>query len=217
MPSVVIRKKSFKGYDKAFAQAGKMARERDGWMTPTTDCADNEGRQEYSTWIQEEMEGWQSTDHFSLKYGRRLSELARDVAEANDLEGEQWIGFYEDFLTEFWCQWEEKHNTLKFWQENIQERTIVVFRVWDNLPRDVFALFPCVPSSRDGYQCTSYHHVGQHCGSDYYGCIATSRPATPAEYADLKAELEKIGYVLIVRKRATAEMHRECINNATRK
>jgi len=106
MPSVVIRKKSFKGYDKAFAQAGKMARERDGWMTPTTDCADNEGRQEYSTWIQEEMEGWQSTDHFSLKYGRRLSELARDVAEANDLEGEQWIGFYEDFLTEFWCQWE---------------------------------------------------------------------------------------------------------------
>ena len=207
-------KKKIKGYDKAFAQAGKMAHERDCWMTPTNDCEHDDGRQEYSTWIEEEIEGWQSTDHFSLKYGKRLSSLARDVAEANDLVGEEWIGFFEDFLTVFWAEWEEKHNTLEFWQENIQDRTIVVFRMGKG--NDVFALFPCVPSSRDGYQCTAYQHVGQHCAADYYGCVATSRPATPAEYADLKAELERIGYVLIVRKRATAAMHRKCISNATR-
>ena len=41
----------------------------------------------------------------------------------------------------------------------------------------------------------SYSHAGQHgaCHPDY---IHECRPATPEEYADLKAELESIGYNL---------------------
>ena len=55
--------------------------------------------------------------------------------------------------------------------------------------------------------CTAYQHVGQHCAADYHGCIAQSDPATPAEYADLYEELERRGYILSVRRRATPEMH----------
>jgi hypothetical protein len=41
----------------------------------------------------------------------------------------------------------------------------------------------------------------------YQGCIAASDPATPDEYADLFEELERRGYNLAVRQRATPEMH----------
>ena len=73
---------------------------------------------------------------------------------------------------------------------------IVVFR---HDGETVFALFPFIDHS-NGY-CTSYQHIGQHSGADYAGCIADSRPAKPEEYADLKAELESIGYELDVRKK----------------
>jgi len=46
----------------------------------------------------------------------------------------------------------------------------------------------------------SYMHVGQHGEADigyFYDCT----PATPEQYADLKAELQSIGYRLIIRKR----------------
>ena len=46
-----------------------MARVNDGWMTPTTDDPrEPESRTDYGYWIQEEIKGWEQTDHFSVKY-----------------------------------------------------------------------------------------------------------------------------------------------------
>ena len=85
------------------------------------------------------------------------------------------------------------------------ETVIVIFRV--DREGIVFALFPELPADYGGLYCTCYQHVGQHCAADYYGCIAYSRPATPAEYADLLIELRHRGYRMEVRQRATYAMH----------
>ncbi len=45
----------------------------------------------------------------------------------------------------------------------------------------------------------SYQHVGQH-GAASSELVRELRPATPAEYADLLAELKDIGYCLRVKK-----------------
>lgn len=84
------------------------------------------------------------------------------------------------------------------------DSTTVVFRFWKDHHKGgygdgVLALFPEV--SHHGAYCDSYEHVGQHGGADYDLCIAATRPATPAEYAALKAELEGRGYTLTVRQR----------------
>jgi len=85
------------------------------------------------------------------------------------------------------------------------ESTVVIFRM--DKEGNVFALFPELPADYQGVYCTCFQHVGQHCAADYYACIAESRPATPAEYADLEAELQQRGYDLEVRQRATYAMH----------
>jgi hypothetical protein len=62
---------------------------------------------------------------------------------------------------------------------------------------DVFAYFPEEDYDNAGKFKTGYSHVGQHTAvSPEYA--AESRLATPEEYADLKAELESIGYNLEV-------------------
>ena len=85
------------------------------------------------------------------------------------------------------------------------ETTIVIFR------RDkegvIFALMPELPADNQGWYCTCYQHVGQHCAADYYGCIQFSRPASPQEYSDLLIELERRGYHVQVCQRATPVMH----------
>jgi hypothetical protein len=85
------------------------------------------------------------------------------------------------------------------------EPTIVIFRM--DREGIVFALFPELPSDNHGLYCTCFQHVGQHCAADYQGCIAESRPATPAEYAALEAELRQRGYDLEIRQRATYAMY----------
>lgn len=79
------------------------------------------------------------------------------------------------------------------------DKTIVVFRKYKN--GSVFALFPYEDADPHGMYCTAYAHIGQHSGADYYGCIRATIPAKPEEYADLKKELESIGYDLIVRQK----------------
>ncbi len=86
----------------------------------------------------------------------------------------------------------------------------VVIRVWNGDDADVFALFPVLPADNAGTFCTSYQHVGQHAAADYQHCIRNSRPATPAEAADLLAELRAIGYNPRPIKRASPAMHRVC-------
>jgi hypothetical protein len=83
--------------------------------------------------------------------------------------------------------------------------TVVVFRM--DKEGIVFALFPELPADNHGTYCTAYQHVGQHCAADYYGCVARSRSAKPDEYADLLIELERRGYHVDVRRRATPIMH----------
>ena len=85
--------------------------------------------------------------------------------------------------------------------------TIVIFRKDRTGHKDCFALFPELPADVDGIYCTAYQHIGQHCSADYHGCVANSDPASPDEYADLAEELERRGYHLEVRRRATAVMH----------
>lgn len=71
---------------------------------------------------------------------------------------------------------------------------------------DVLAIFPEVPHDTQAGHCLSYAQVGQHgCASVFLTSVHTS-PAKPEDYADLKAELERIGYTLEVRKVRTAAM-----------
>ncbi len=92
--------------------------------------------------------------------------------------------------------------------------TPVVFRVWKGKDGTVVALFPTLPADNSGRLCESYEHIGQHGGADYAGCIRRTRPATPEEYARLKAELTTIGYNLIVAPGATPAMHAKRVKTA---
>lgn len=74
-----------------------------------------------------------------------------------------------------------------------ETETLVLFRKWPKKNGgDVDAYFP-MERNGDG-TCTCYAHVGQHGSADLAGCIQRTRPATPAEYADLKRELESPPY-----------------------
>ena len=86
--------------------------------------------------------------------------------------------------------------------EKDKETTDMVFRVdkTKDFKGTVFALFPHEVCDFKG-NVTSYQHVGQHGGANYGHCIATSRPATEKEYADLKKELEGFGYNINVLKK----------------
>ena len=75
------------------------------------------------------------------------------------------------------------------------EKTKVTFRKEKN-PDDIFAVFPELKADLKG-NITCYAHIGQHsaCHPTYYKHL---RKAKPEEYADLKAELESLGYNLEV-------------------
>jgi hypothetical protein len=88
------------------------------------------------------------------------------------------------------------------------EKTTVVFRAWRGGNKGIIALFPELAADSEGH-CDAYEHIGQHGGADYDGVIAQTRPATPAEYADLAAELTRIGYDLKIIARATPRMRDE--------
>jgi hypothetical protein len=91
---------------------------------------------------------------------------------------------------------------------------VVVFRVFTGADGgDVIALMPHVKGDVFGRYCQSYQHIGQHGSADYAGCILRSRPATPAEYAPLLAELESIGYGVLVRVRAGRRVSRDTTTN----
>jgi len=76
--------------------------------------------------------------------------------------------------------------------------TVCVFRKWRH--GGILALFPLLPHDVNGIYCVSYERIGQHGAADAEGLIGITDPAKPEECADLKAELERIGYSLDVRK-----------------
>jgi hypothetical protein len=75
--------------------------------------------------------------------------------------------------------------------------TEVIFRkdTTKDFKGTIFALMPYEIATRDG-MVTSYQHIGQHISAEYFGCILVSKPATESEYADLKREMEGLGYNL---------------------
>jgi hypothetical protein len=80
------------------------------------------------------------------------------------------------------------------------EKTIVIFRKFKDGNKEVIALFPEIIADPTPEFCESYMHVGQH-GGAMADLTDITRPATPEEYAELKAELEDIGYNLTVKKK----------------
>ncbi len=81
-----------------------------------------------------------------------------------------------------------------------EPKDLVIFRRWKNYPQTVIAIFPLVPSGRDGYHCEMYERVGQHGGGDDRGVVSQTVPAHSSD-ADVKAlfkELSGRGYNLKV-------------------
>lgn len=84
-------------------------------------------------------------------------------------------------------------------------KTKAVFRIYPKSSGgEILALFPQIPESYNGYSCSCYAHVGQHSGADPMVVVGQTRPAKPAEYADLKRELEGLGYDLQVASKCTS-------------
>lgn len=69
--------------------------------------------------------------------------------------------------------------------------TKVIFRKFKN--GEVIALFPQEPATRDGWECMSYMHVGQHGSADPM-IVHGTKPAKWAEFVELLRELQSIGY-----------------------
>lgn len=75
--------------------------------------------------------------------------------------------------------------------------TKVIFRKWPaKEDGDVIALFPAIAASvGKPWECSSYQHIGQH-GAASVDIMRSTVAATQKESADLKAELQSIGYYL---------------------
>jgi len=83
-------------------------------------------------------------------------------------------------------------------------KTKVIFRIWPQSSpggATVDALF--IEEKRYHHRrfITCYAHVGQHGSADYDHVVSKTKLATPAEYADLKRELECLGYNLDVKQK----------------
>jgi len=80
--------------------------------------------------------------------------------------------------------------------------TPVIFKL-DHDEKRPFAAFPQTPGTLDPYTMTAYVTVGGHvtASAEY---VARCKPASPEQYAPLLAELQRIGYRLQIRRRATS-------------
>ena len=77
----------------------------------------------------------------------------------------------------------------------------VIFRKFND-DGEIIALFPgLLVKEPRGEFMTDYLHLGQHGTADYDYVISQTKPAKPAEYNELKEELEEIGYDLRVMQR----------------
>jgi hypothetical protein len=76
------------------------------------------------------------------------------------------------------------------------DKTNVMFRKFQG---EIIAVFP--NDSAGWGMAMSYQHIGQHSSCESKYIIQSSKPATVLEYADLKIELESIGYNLNIVKR----------------
>lgn len=78
----------------------------------------------------------------------------------------------------------------------MSDATRVIFMKFHN--DEVIAIFPYIVGDMNPGTCQSYMHFGQHGACDPHGIVHGTSPCLPDEYADLKKELEQIGYELEV-------------------
>lgn len=101
-------------------------------------------------------------------------------------------------------------------------KTKVIFRIWPKSEGgEVIAIFPREAGTNDAGTCSSYQHTGKHASCCPRAMSSKLRLATPAEYADLKRELENYGppeahYDLDIRKRATHADYLERVKQVQR-
>lgn len=88
----------------------------------------------------------------------------------------------------------------------LTEPVPVIFRAFRTHPRHVVAILPTLHGDQHRYTCQSYEHVGQHGACDPQELVRMTRPAQPAEYAFLLAEMKGLGYILDVKSRITNAM-----------
>ena len=69
--------------------------------------------------------------------------------------------------------------------------TKVIFRKFRN--GEIIALFPQEPATRDGWECLSYMHGGQH-GSASPTIVHETKPVKWSDFVELQRELQNIGY-----------------------
>ena len=79
-----------------------------------------------------------------------------------------------------------------------EPKTKVIFRYFRG---EVVAIFPEIAGTYDSGTCSCYASMGQHSACNPYLVIDDSKLATPEQYADLKQELENLGYNLEIIKR----------------
>ena len=91
-----------------------------------------------------------------------------------------------------------------------KQLTEIVFRRYSN--GDIIALMPYIIETNK-YLCESYMHVGQHGPAPYDGVMQCTRPAKENEYAELKRELESIGYNVLPIARIDRRKLQNAINN----
>ena len=84
-------------------------------------------------------------------------------------------------------------------------KTDVIFRKY-RVSGEIIALMPHEVVDFEG-NVNSYMHVGQHGAADFVGVVANTVPATDSECADLKSELESIGYDVNVCKRMNRDKY----------
>lgn len=91
--------------------------------------------------------------------------------------------------------------------EKDKEPTEMLFRKYRN--GDIIALMPYVIEGPSRF-CQSYMHVGKHGPARYEHIMQCTRPAKEQEYAELKLELESIGYNVL----PIARIDRKKLQNA---
>ena len=89
-------------------------------------------------------------------------------------------------------------------------KTDIVFRKFKD--GQIIALMPHEVDTNKGLVCT-YMHVGQHSSGDYNYVVSITKLATEDEFADLKKELESIGYDIKVIKKQNTDKYLKSLRN----
>lgn len=120
---------------------------------------------------------------------KRIFDRSVPLNQGYDKGGAYW-GTPSDLRVEFTLDM----SYVRFYRGDKPVRVQFLIDTDEENPGNVFAYFPTIVADNKGNK-QSYSHIGQHCA-----CVPEytkeCRKAKPEQYADLKNELEQIGYNL---------------------